>query len=60
MKKFYIQFNIGKAKYVVNYYDGEKKNRDSSQFWDIKIFSNRKKMDSFIDTLLIEGYREIK
>ena len=42
--------NIGKAKYVVNYYQG-KKHDDGSEFWDIAIFKSKIKMHQFIKTL---------
>ena len=51
-----ISHNIGHAKYVVNYYDG-KKHKDGSKFFDIAIFSNKKKMNKFIKSLWI---KEIK
>ena len=44
MKRFYIQNDIGKAKYVVNYHDGNKKHFDGSDFFDIIIFKNKKKL----------------
>lgn len=47
---YHIQYNIGKAKYVVNYYQG-KKHKDGSQFWDIAIFHNKKKMWAFVSSL---------
>jgi hypothetical protein len=44
--------NVGKAKYVISYYDGVKKHGDGSEFWDIRIFSNKKMRDAFIKTLV--------
>lgn len=44
------QFNIGKAKYVVNYYTG-KKHADGSDFYDVKIFHNKRRKAAFIATL---------
>ena len=58
MKKFYIQYGIGKAKYVVNFYDGKKKFEDGSEFYDIKIFRNKKMMEKFVNTLKKRGYKE--
>jgi hypothetical protein len=58
MKRFYIQNNIGKAKYVVNHHDGEKKHRDGSDFFDIKIFKNKKKLAGFVSGLRATGYAE--
>jgi hypothetical protein len=57
MKKFYVQNNIGKAKYVVSHYDGEKKHKDGSDFWDISIFKNKKKLDDFILKLQSAGFK---
>jgi len=44
MKMFYVQTNIGRVKYVVNYHDGCKKHRDGSNFFDIATFKNKKKL----------------
>ena len=46
--KGYIQDNIGKCKYVVNYSDGTKRHKDGSEFFDIAIFRNKKNMQKFI------------
>lgn len=45
--------NVGKAKYLVSYFDPEKNQRhkDGSEFWDIRIFRNKKKKDLFIKQL---------
>ena len=58
MKIFYLQSNIGKAKYVVNFHNGVKTHSDGSRFFDISIFRNKKKRDAFIETLLNDGYIE--
>lgn len=57
-KKFYIQQNVGTAKYVVNYYNGVKKHKDGSDFYDVAIFSNKKKLDDFVKELKSKGYTE--
>ena len=57
-KVFYEQSNIGNAKYVVNYHNGIKKHKDGSRFFDLAIFSNKKKKDIFIKGLLFSGYSE--
>jgi len=59
MKEFHIQHNIGRANYVVNYHDGEKKHNDGSDFFDISIFSNKKVMVRFTTKLRCEGYSEV-
>ena len=48
--EYNIQYNIGKAKYLVNYHKG-KKHKDGSKFFDIAIFKNKNKMNEFIKTL---------
>jgi len=58
MKRFNIQHNIGKAKHVVNFHDGIKKHPDGSDFFDIQIFNNKKKMDKFVDELSGNGFVE--
>lgn len=59
MKKFYIQNNIGKAKYVVNYHKEGSFNKDGSEFFDIAIFRNKKALKKFIDMLNQSGYVEL-
>lgn len=56
--EYNLQYNIGKAKYVVNFHNGIKKHKDGSKFFDIKIFSNKKDRDIFIDSLIQQGYTE--
>lgn len=57
-KNFYIMYNIGKAKYVINFYNGVKTHSDGSPFYDIKIFQNKKTLESFKKQLIQEGYSE--
>lgn len=42
--------NVGTAKYVVNYYTG-KKHKDGSDFYDMRLFNNKKKKNAFIKSL---------
>lgn len=49
--------NVGTCRYVVNYHDGEKLHRDGSLFFDIAIFSNKRKKDRFVRGLAADGYR---
>ena len=58
MKQFNTMLNIGKAKYVVNHHDGFKTHDDGSPFFDIAIFSNKRKRDAFIRELKAQGYAE--
>jgi hypothetical protein len=54
-KTFNTQNNIGSAKYVVNYFNGKTHN-DGSSFFDIAIFKNKIKKDTFINGLLLNGF----
>ncbi len=56
MKTFNTMLNVGHAKYVVNFHDGIKKHKDGSEFYDIKIFKNKRKMEAFTDELKLDGY----
>ena len=49
--KYKIQCNVGKAKYVVSYWDGQKKHKDGSPAEDIAIFKNKKEMQAFINKI---------
>lgn len=44
------QYNVGHAKYVVNYYTGQK-HADGSEFYNIAIFRNKRVKDRFIREL---------
>ena len=57
MKKYYTMMGGGKAKYVVNFHDGEKKHKDGSEFYDIRIFKNIKDLKEFTNDLGIQGYK---
>ena len=57
-KIYYTQMNVGKAKYVVNYHDGEKMHGDGSPFYDISTFSNKKAFMGFVKSLKRDGYEE--
>ena len=46
--EYKIQNNIGKVKYLVSYYDGIKKHKDGSDFWDCACFKSKVKMNKFI------------
>lgn len=58
MKTFNTRQNIGKAKYVVNHHDGIKQHADGSPFFDVSIFSNKKRLNQFVSELRQEGYDE--
>lgn len=59
MKTYYVMYNVGKAKYLLNYHDGVKTHKDGSKFNDIEIFSNKKKLEKKIKELKGEGYEKI-
>jgi len=48
--EYNIMYNVGKAKYLLNYYTG-KTHKDGSKFFDIAIFKNKEKLNEFIDNL---------
>ena len=58
MKRFNIQTNIGKAKYVVNHHNGKEKHSDGSDFFGITIFKNKKKLKQFVSELQKNGFQE--
>jgi len=58
MKTLNTQDNIGSVKYVVNYHDGVSTHKDNSPFFNLKPFSNKKKRDLFIKSLLAQGYKQ--
>lgn len=57
-KTFYIQKNIGKTKYILNFHDGIQTHKDGSPFFDIKIFSNIRELNKKIKELKLLGYQE--
>ena len=57
-KVFNIQYNVGKAKYVVNYHNGFTKHEDGSPFFDIATFANKEKFEVFKQSLLTKGYKQ--
>lgn len=57
-KTFYRQDNIGRAKYTVSSHNGVDTHKDGSPFFGINIFSNKKKLKQFIDSLIADGYVE--
>jgi len=59
-KRFYQLDNVGKAKYTVNFYDGVQKHKDGSDFFDMRIFKNKKDLNAFITKLRTDGYAEGK
>lgn len=58
MKRYYIQYNVGKVRYLVNYHNGIAKHDDGSDFFDMAAISNKVKLKTFIDSLVCKGYKE--
>lgn len=56
--KYYEQQNIGKAKYVVNYHT-VKTHKDGSEFYEIRIFSNRRAKDRFVTSLMVREVQQV-
>ena len=56
-KRFYTR-DMGRGTYTVNKSDGIQKYGDGSDFFDIKIFHNRRKESAYIKELIKEGYVE--
>lgn len=56
-KVYSFQSNIGKAKHVVNFHDGESMHPSGCPFWGIAIFSSLRKRDAYVKSLQAQGYR---
>jgi hypothetical protein len=56
-KNYYIQNNVGKAKYTISYFDGKTLNNDGSPFYGIKIFKNKVAFMRGIRDLEEQGYK---
>ena len=57
-KRFHTQYGVAKTKYLVSFHNGIKKYSDGSDFFDVKIFKNKKKLKIFTDDLRNNGYIE--
>jgi hypothetical protein len=57
MKRYNIMYNVGSSKYVINSHDGIQKHRDGSDFFDIRLFKNKKKFNAAIKQLEADGYK---
>lgn len=56
-KKYYTMYNVGKAKYLINYFDGESFYPDGSEFYGVKIFSNKREFERELRRMEKEGYK---
>ena len=59
-KNYYVMYNIGRAKYVVNYHDGTMCHQDGSAFYHIHCTNNKKELAKYIKKLESYGYEERK
>ncbi len=59
MKKYNLKCNVGSVKYLVSFHDGIKTHSDGSEFYDIALFKNKKKLQHFISDLKSKGYEEV-
>lgn len=55
-KSFKTTDNVGKSKYTISYHDGKKQHSDGSPFYDIAIFSDKRKYAKKIKDLKSAGY----
>jgi hypothetical protein len=55
MKTFYVQ-TLGTAKYYVSFHNGVSRHNDGSDFFDMKIFKNKKSLNKFLTELRNDGY----
>jgi hypothetical protein len=60
MKKYYIMYNVGKAKYLLNVHNGIVRHSDGSEFFGCEIFKNKKKLQTRISELVNDGYVECR
>lgn len=57
-QNFYVMYNVGKCKYVLNYHRFGNYHKDGSLFYDCELFSNKKKLVARITELKKEGFEE--
>lgn len=56
MKMYNIMYNVGRAKYVINYHDGISTHKDGNPFYGIYIFKNKKLFEAKQKELVKQGY----
>lgn len=49
IKDYFIQYNIGKAKYCLGYFAGNRY-EDGSKRYELRIFKSKKALNNFIKT----------
>lgn len=55
-KTYKITYNVGKVKYLLSFYTGERLHPDGSMAEDIRTFHNKKELAKAEKQLLAEGY----
>lgn len=58
MKTYFLTFNVGSTRYLVNYHDGKKTHGDGSPFFDITPCRSKRMLARTITKLKREGYTE--
>lgn len=58
MKRYYVTYNVGRVKYLLNTHNGVDTHADGSPFFGCECFNNKKKLAARIKELESEGYRE--
>lgn len=56
--RFNVMFNVGTAKYVINYHVAGNTHGDGSPFYGIKTFQNKKEFEAHRKSLKAQGYSE--
>jgi hypothetical protein len=56
MKQYSVMENVGRARFVVNFHDGRKRHADGSEFFDVRVFRNKRKLVQFVRSLRMLGY----
>jgi hypothetical protein len=57
-KQFNLMYNVGRAKYVINYHDGIDTHSDGSLFFGIRLFSNKRLFEKAQKDLIKQGYKQ--
>lgn len=58
-KKFMVNSQIGVTKHSISFYNGVSTYDDNSEFWNLRIFKNKRDMKKFIKQLEDKGYKEV-
>lgn len=58
IRRYCVQNNIRRAKYVVSYHDGVKCHNDGSPFYDVSILRNKIDLKKCVQKLNEHGFKE--